>query len=131
MGIPPTGFAGVFLRCGPVHIELLEYRNAVASREGPPDPRAIGYAHVSVVVASVDDAVAGAIAHGGRRCAQLDHAFGGKRPTRIAFVTDPDHNRVELIEHPDAEERRAHAAFLGSRDQRWPHGRDVHDLEGS
>jgi hypothetical protein len=31
------------------------------------------------------------------------------------FCTDPDGNRIELIEHPASAEREAHTAFLGLR----------------
>jgi hypothetical protein len=36
------------------------------------------------------------------------------------FVADPDHNKVELIEHPDDAERTAHSHFLGCDALGWP-----------
>ncbi|MFB7495884.1 hypothetical protein ACFC09_14470 [Streptomyces sp. NPDC056161] len=44
----------------------------------------------------------------------------GPGETAIAFVLDPDGNRVELIWHPSAQEAAAHAAFLGLTDLGWP-----------
>ena len=38
------------------------------------------------------------------------------------FCTDPDGNRIELIEHPASAEREAHTAFLGLRRIGWPAG---------
>jgi catechol 2,3-dioxygenase-like lactoylglutathione lyase family enzyme len=119
MDVPPTGFRGVFLRYGAVHIELLEFRDALtptASR----DARSIGYTHISLIVPSVSQAVRTAVDHGGTLCAELAHTFGDQDPTRIVFVADPDHNRVELIEHPDGAERMAHSRFLGCDVLGWP-----------
>jgi catechol 2,3-dioxygenase-like lactoylglutathione lyase family enzyme len=98
MGIPTSGFRGVFRR----------------------DARTIGYTHISLIV---DDAAATArtaVEHGGILLAQLDHRFGEHAPTKLAFLTDPDHNRIELIEHPDVEEQRAHSRYLGLGRLGWP-----------
>ena len=119
MDVPPSGFRGVFLRYGEVHIELLEYRDAPAPT-GPRDARSIGYTHISLIVPSADEAVRTAVDHGGTLCAELSHAFGDRNPTRIVFVADPDHNKVELIEHPDDAERTAHSRFLGCDALGWP-----------
>ena len=56
MDVPPSGFRGVFLRYGEVHIELLEYRDAPAPA-GRRDARSIGYTHISLIVPSADEAV--------------------------------------------------------------------------
>lgn len=123
MAVPRSGFRGVFLECGAVHVELLEYAEAPTVPTMPAatrDPRTIGYAHISLIVGSLEDTVRTALAHGGAFCAELGHAFGDGDKTRIAFLTDPDLNRVELIEHPDSPERRAHSRFLGCEQLRWP-----------
>jgi catechol 2,3-dioxygenase-like lactoylglutathione lyase family enzyme len=120
MAVPRSGFRGVFLECGAVHVELLEYAEALTAPAASRDPRTIGYAHISLIVGSLDDIVRTALAHGGAFCAELGHAFGDGGKTRIAFLTDPDLNRVELIEHPDSPERRAHSRFLGCERLRWP-----------
>ncbi len=117
MDVPPSGFRGVFLRYGEVH--LLEYRDALASGD-PRDARSIGYTHISLIVPSADEAVRTAVDHGGTFCAELSHTFGDRNPTRIVFIADPDHNKVELIEHPDAAERTAHSRFLGCDALSWP-----------
>jgi catechol 2,3-dioxygenase-like lactoylglutathione lyase family enzyme len=119
MDVPPTGFRGVFLRYGTVHIELLEYRDALVPT-ALRDARSIGYTHISLIVRRADEVVRTAVDHGGALCAELAHAFGDRNPTRIVFVADPDHNRVELIEHPDGAERMAHSRFLGCDALGWP-----------
>jgi catechol 2,3-dioxygenase-like lactoylglutathione lyase family enzyme len=120
MAVPRSGFRGVFLECGAVHVELLEYAEALTVPATSRDPRTIGFAHISLIVDSLDDTVRSALARGGAFCAELGRAFGDGAKTRIAFLTDPDLNRVELIEHPDSLERGAHSRFLGGERLRWP-----------
>ena len=60
------------------------------------------------------------VALGGTVLSEVRHAFGGAAHSHIAFVADPDGNRVELISHPDPAEERAHAQFLGCEHLRWP-----------
>ena len=120
MGIPTSGFRGVFLRLGGVCIELLEYRDPLPAPGARRDARTIGYTHISLIVADAAAAVRTAVEHGGILIAQLDHRFGEHAPTTLAFLTDPDHNRIELIEHPDVEEQRAHSRYLGLGRLGWP-----------
>jgi catechol 2,3-dioxygenase-like lactoylglutathione lyase family enzyme len=120
MAVPRSGFRGAFLECGAVHVELLEYVEAPTAPTPTQDPRTIGYTHISLIVGSLDDTIRTALAQGGAFCVELGHAFGDGDKTRITFLTDPDLNRVELIEHPDSLERRAHSRFLGCERLRWP-----------
>ncbi|GAF43654.1 VOC family protein [Rhodococcus wratislaviensis] len=120
MGVPRTGFRGTFLRLGVTLLELLEYREALPKSAWPRDPREVGYAHISLIVPDMHEAVDNALRHGGAFCAQLDHAFGGGQETTITFLRDPDGNRIELIFHPNSEETRAHSNFLGIGAIGWP-----------
>jgi catechol 2,3-dioxygenase-like lactoylglutathione lyase family enzyme len=120
MGIPTSGFRGVFLRLGGVCIELLEYRDPLPASASRRDARTIGFTHISLIVADAAATVRSAVEHGGIVVAQLDHQFGEHTQTTLAFLTDPDHNRIELIEHPDDEERRAHSRYLGLGRLGWP-----------
>ena len=120
MGIPPSGFRGVFLRCGQAYIELLEYAEMPKPTTLQRDPRDVGYAHMSLIVPDIDRVATVLVAHGGTVLSELRHAFGGAAHTHIAFVADPDGNRVELISHPDLAEERAHAEFHGCEHLRWP-----------
>ncbi|BBX66449.1 hypothetical protein MSAS_56230 [Mycobacterium saskatchewanense] len=120
MNIAPTGFRGVFLRAGHGYIELLEYRTPTQSNTGTRHPDAVGYAHISLLVADVDPVLSAVVEHGGAVLARLRHSFGGVEDSDIAFVADPDGNRVELIAHPHVPEARAHARFLGVDQLDWP-----------
>jgi catechol 2,3-dioxygenase-like lactoylglutathione lyase family enzyme len=120
MGIPTSGFRGVFLRLGGVCIELLEYRDPLPAPGTRRDARAIGYTHISLIVADAAATMRTAVEHGGIVLAQLDHRFGEHAQTKLAFLTDPDHNRIELIEHPEIEEQRAHSRYLGLGRLGWP-----------
>lgn len=120
MAIPTTGFRGVFLRLGAVSIELLEYCDPLPAPGTGRDARTIGYSHISLIVGDATAAARTAVEHGGTLLAQLDHRFGEHTPTKLVFLADPDHNRIELIEHPDAEERQAHSRYLGLGQLGWP-----------
>lgn len=120
MRVPSSGLRGVFLRYGQAHLELLEYvqRPELVARQR--DPREIGYAHISFIVPDVGKTASALVARGGVVVGELRQSFGGSEPTQIAFVTDPDVNRIELISHPHIAEERAHAQFLGGAHLGWP-----------
>lgn len=120
MNIPPAGFRGVFLRAGQCYVELLEYRVPAGDSIAPRRPVDTGYAHTSVLLADVEQVLPTIVKHGGTVLGRLRHSFGGAGDSDIAFVADPDHNRIELIAHPDAAEAIAHGRFLGSDHLGWP-----------
>src|SRR6201987_2597753 len=120
MGIPPSGFRGVFLRRGQAYIELLEYAEMPKQTTLQRDPRDVGYAHISVIGSDIDRVATVLVAHGGTVLSEVRHAFGGAAPSHIAFVADPDGNRVDPISHPDLAEQRAPAQFLGCEHLGWP-----------
>ncbi len=120
MGIPSSGFRGVFLRYGQAHLELLEYPQKAEQSVRQRDPRDIGFAHVSLIVPDAGEMATELAAHGGAVLAQFSHSFGGAELSHIAFIADPDHNRIELISHPDFAEESAHAQFLGCEQVGWP-----------
>jgi glyoxylase I family protein len=123
MAVDPAGFDGVFLRCDGGTIELLAHRGASSPAETPRSATRPGVAHISFLVTSIDDAVRQVEAAGGFLLSRMDHVFAADQPTRIAFCVDPDGNRIELLEHPDADEARAHATFLGAAGLGWPPAR--------
>jgi catechol 2,3-dioxygenase-like lactoylglutathione lyase family enzyme len=116
-----TSFTGVFLRLGDVLVELLEYDPSRAPARSPRRADEHGYAHVSLVVDDVEAVLAAASAHGGTVRTRFEHTFADGR-TAIAFLTDPDGNRIELIAHTTAGERDAHGAYLGLTGLGWPAG---------
>ncbi len=112
-------FRGVFLRRGDVLVELLCYEPPGPARSAPRPAADVGYAHISLVVDDVDAVATAAVAHGGEVRSRFQVGFADGL-TRIAFVTDPDANRVELIAHSTTGERDAHAAYLGLDGLGWP-----------
>jgi catechol 2,3-dioxygenase-like lactoylglutathione lyase family enzyme len=114
-----TSFSGAFLRLGDVLVELLAYDPPLLPERSPRRPDEVGYAHVSLLVDDVDAVAEAAQARGGALRTRFEHTFADGRTT-IAFVLDPDGNRVELIAHSTPAERAAHAAFLGLPAVGWP-----------
>jgi catechol 2,3-dioxygenase-like lactoylglutathione lyase family enzyme len=121
METSPDGFRGVFLRRGPVLIELLQYAGGAPGERVPRPAMEFGYAHISFIVDDAAAAAARVEAAGGQLRTRLEHHFSADGPeTSIVFCTDPDGNRVELISHPTAAEAEAHAAYLGLDRIGWP-----------
>ena len=113
------GFTGVFLRLGDVLVELLAYEPAMAADRVPRTADEVGYAHFTLVVDRLDEIAARAVRYGGTLRTSFTHPFVDG-VTTIAFVLDPDGNRIELIEHSTPDERAGHAAFLGLAELGWP-----------
>jgi catechol 2,3-dioxygenase-like lactoylglutathione lyase family enzyme len=121
MEASPDGFRGVFLRRGPVLIELLQYAGGAPGERVPRPAMEFGYAHLSFIVDDATAAAARVEAAGGQVRTRLEHHFcADGSDTSIVFCTDPDGNRVELISHPTAAETEAHAAYLGLGRTGWP-----------
>lgn len=120
MDVDPAGFDGVFLRLGDVMVELLAHRAEAPARDAARRATSPGPTHVSFVVTGFDEFVHRVHAAGGSLLSTMEYAFAAGPPTRIAFCLDPDGNRIELVQHPDADEARAHAAFLGADGLGWP-----------
>jgi catechol 2,3-dioxygenase-like lactoylglutathione lyase family enzyme len=70
-------------------------KNMLAS---PPDP--IGYIHFCLVLDNLEKA----IEHLANMNIKLDRKFIGRAKQRIAFVSDPDGNSIELMEIPPESE---------------------------
>ena len=70
-------------------------KNMLAS---PPDP--IGYIHFCLVLDNLEQA----IEHLAKMNIKLDRKFIGRAKQRIAFVSDPDGNSIELMEIPPESE---------------------------
>jgi catechol 2,3-dioxygenase-like lactoylglutathione lyase family enzyme len=119
---PASGFAGCFLRRGNILLELLCYAEGAPRAVTPRQAQEYGFAHVSFTVDDIEAVVAEIERRGGAQRTRLDHSFGdtSQAGTSIVFCTDPDGNRIELIEHPGPAERAAHAAFLGLGAIGWP-----------
>lgn len=120
MDVEPDGFDGTYLALGDFRLELLTYRTPAASGERPRPAARPGFAHISFVVDDLEGTIAAAEASGGALHRRLAHTFLGSEPTDLAFVLDPDGNRVELIRHPSREEAVAHADYLGLAGVGWP-----------
>ena len=112
-------FRGVFLRRGPVLVELLAYDPPLVPAMTPRRADEIGYAHISVVVEDLEATIAAVVAAGGELRTRLEIGFADGAST-VVFVTDPDGNRVELIAHSTVAERDGHAGFLGLTGLGWP-----------
>jgi len=97
--VPPIGLRGAFaLGDGGAGVELLEMAGAVpgAPKTDPPSANAIhGFNHVCFHVADLDAAYVRAIAHGA--VAVWDPRESPEPAMRMAYVTDPDGNLIELV----------------------------------
>jgi len=112
-------FTGVFLRLGGVLVELLSYRPALEADRVSRRPDEVGYTHISLAVEDLDAAIADVEKHGGALRTRMEISFVDGL-TKIVFVTDPDGNRIELIEHTTPAERGAHGEYLGLAALGWP-----------
>ena len=79
--------------------QLVEFftggKNLMAS---PPDP--IGYIHFCLVVDNLEQA----LAHLAQMNVKPERKFIGRAKQRIAFISDPDRNSIELMEIPSESE---------------------------
>jgi catechol 2,3-dioxygenase-like lactoylglutathione lyase family enzyme len=97
--VPPIGLRGAFaLGEGSTGVELLEMAGAVpgAPKTDPPSANAIhGFNHVCFHVADLDAAYYRVIASGA--VAVWDPRDSPEPGMRMAYVTDPDGNLIELV----------------------------------
>jgi lactoylglutathione lyase len=97
--VPPIGLRGAFaLGDGGTGVELLEMTGAAPgpAKTDPPSANAIhGFNHVCFHVADLEAAYATAIAHGA--IAVWDPRESPEPGMRMAYVTDPDGNLIELV----------------------------------
>jgi catechol 2,3-dioxygenase-like lactoylglutathione lyase family enzyme len=98
--VPPIGLRGAFaLGTGGAGVELLEQAGAVpgASRLDPPSANAVhGYNHACFEVSDLDAVYARLVERGAAAVwAPRDSPEPG---VRMAYVTDPDGNLIELIQ---------------------------------
>lgn len=120
MEADPRGFDAVFLRLGEVLLELIAHTEPIHPDQVPRRATELGFAHLSFVVGDLAEMIGRVEAAGGRVRTRLLHEFEPGPATEIVFCTDPDGNRIELIEHPDRSQAGAHRAFLGLTDVGWP-----------
>ena len=97
--VPPLGLRGAFaLGDGGSGVELIEMAGAVPGvpRTDPPSANAVhGYNHVCFQVADLDAAYARLIAVGA--AGVWDPRESPEPGMRMAYVTDPDGNLIELV----------------------------------
>ena len=97
--IPPIGLRGAFvLGEGETGVELLEMTGSVpgAAKTSPPAANAVhGFNHVCFHVTDLDAAYARTIAHGATEV--WDPRESPEPGMRMAYVTDPDGNLIELV----------------------------------
>lgn len=122
MDAEPDGFEGIFLALGEFRLELLEYKTKADSGQRPRIASKPGLAHTSFVVDDFEGAILAIERSGGQILHQLRNTYVGPGEAAIAFCTDPDGNRVELVSHSTPEEAEAHAGFLGMSEIGWPAG---------
>jgi predicted enzyme related to lactoylglutathione lyase len=114
------GFEAVFLRLGPVLLELIEHASPQPCRMTPRPAVQVGLAHLSFVVDDLAETIRRLESSGGQMRTRMRHEFEPGHATEIAFATDPDGNRIELICHPGDAPADAHARFLGMEELGWP-----------
>jgi catechol 2,3-dioxygenase-like lactoylglutathione lyase family enzyme len=119
MEIDDIDSSGMFLLCEGVYLELLAHgrRESSGAVRAPED---LGVAHLSFVVDDLPSTVAAVLAHGGTLRTETTTGFGSGGSSAIAFVEDPEGNRIELISHSSADEAEAHSGFLGAATIGWP-----------
>jgi catechol 2,3-dioxygenase-like lactoylglutathione lyase family enzyme len=122
MGVDNCRIRGQFLQKGEFLLELLEYEPAVSTRGLPYRDDDLGWTHLSFIVEDLDETGTAVQAHGGVVLSdtRTELAFGDGPATSIMFCTDPDGNRIELIQHSDDAGRVAHGRFLGADVLGWP-----------
>jgi glyoxylase I family protein len=121
MEIEGDGFDGVFMRRGDFFLELLAYGKDAASGGPVRAADALGFAHISFLVEDLPATVARIKECGGEERGSFRLSFSrGDLETEIAFLLDPEGNRVELVAHDGGAEAAAHGAFLGLANQGWP-----------
>ncbi|MCU1415648.1 MAG: lactoylglutathione lyase-like lyase [Microbacteriaceae bacterium] len=119
MEVKDADFRGIFLSTGTTFLELLEYGTNTAD-DAIREPDSLGYAHISFLVDDLDEILLEVVAHGGTVRESIEIPFGHQADTRMAFVGDPDGNRVELVCHPNSASTAAHSRFLGLDGLGWP-----------
>jgi catechol 2,3-dioxygenase-like lactoylglutathione lyase family enzyme len=117
------GLEAVFLRLGPVLLELIQHASPQPRDMTPRPAVEVGLAHLSFVVDDLTETVRRLESWGGRMRTRMRYEFAPGQATEIAFATDPDGNRIELIFHPDDAAADAHAKFLGLEGLGWPGAR--------
>ena len=112
----------LFLSHGTFLLELMAFRGTQSGTHGSRVREAVGFAHLSFVVDDINKCFERVRSLRGTALVESRTAipFGGGEPVVLAFVTDPDGNRIELIEHPDDEARTAHGQFLNADSFDWP-----------
>ena len=120
MEADPQGFDGIFLRLDDLLLELLAHAQPVQPIQVPRRAAELGIAHLSFVVDDLTEVTARVEAAGGHVRTRLRHGFEPGPETEIVVGTDPDGNRIELIEHPDRAQALAHRGFLGMGELGWP-----------
>jgi catechol 2,3-dioxygenase-like lactoylglutathione lyase family enzyme len=114
------GFEAVFLRLGPVLVELIQHASPQPRDVSPRPADEVGLAHLSFVVDDLAETIRRLESGGGQMRTRMCHEFEPGHATEIAFATDPDGNRIELIFHPGDAAAGAHARFLGLQELGWP-----------
>jgi predicted enzyme related to lactoylglutathione lyase len=117
MDTTSRSFRGRFLRRGDFHLELIQYDPTRPGRGRDADE--VGIAHLSFVVDNIAAMTDDVVTEGGQMMARMEHAFGADA-VRFAFCTDPEGNRIELVEYDGDADPAAHARFLGMNDFGWP-----------
>jgi catechol 2,3-dioxygenase-like lactoylglutathione lyase family enzyme len=117
MDTSARSFRGQFLRREAFHLELIQYDPTRPGRGRDADQ--VGIAHLSFVVDNIAAMTDDIATEGGRMLAEMEHDFGSGA-VRFAFCTDPDGNRIELVEYSAGADPSAHAEFLGMSDFGWP-----------
>lgn len=98
--LPGARLDAVYLERDGTRIELLHYDAPGTRGESSPRPmNALGLTHLSFRVRDLDETLAAIRASGGREIAASRVEIPETR-TRVAFATDPDGTRLELVEAP-------------------------------
>ena len=100
LDLSPVALRAVYLERDGTRIELLAFDEpGPAGGPGPRPVNQLGLTHLSLRVASLDDAVNRIEAHGGRPLpgSRIENP---RFRTAAIFVTDPDGLRIELLEAP-------------------------------
>ena len=117
------GFEAVFLRLGHVLVELIEHADPRPRDVTPRPADEVGPAHLGFVVDDLAETIRRLESCGGQVRTRMSYEFEPGHATEIAFATDPDGNRIELICHRGDAATDAHARFLGLEELGWPGAR--------
>ncbi len=121
MGVDGAAIDGLFMKNGAFFLELICYQSG---HRGLPLPRLddeYGFAHLGLLVPDLEETCRLVERYGGKVVdgARMEHVYGRATVSTTAFATDPDGNRLELLQHPDEDAMAGQRSWLRIEGMGW------------